>query len=335
MGNNGDRKDGKDTVFCFNADTGNEIWSYTYACPLEPKYYEGGTLATPTVDGDVVYTISKMGDLFCFNAATGKIIWQKQVNKDFGCALPTWHFAGSPMPVDDLLIFNLGDAGLALNKKNGQLVWQNGKDACGYATPVPYVADGQKCVVIFGKDTVVGVRFSDGKILWKHEHKTKHDVNASDPILSGDEVFVSSGYGRGCGKFKVAGSQATQVWANEDMRNHMNCSMLWKGHIYGIDEAGGGQLKCLSFADGSVKWSEKSTGKGALMMSSDGRMIIMSDKSELIIAKADPQEFKLIARSQILPRAKCWTTPVLANGKIYARNNKPGDLVCVDVSGKN
>jgi outer membrane protein assembly factor BamB len=331
MGNNR----GKDTVFCFNAETGDEIWSHSYTCPLEPKWYEGGTLSTPTVDGDVVYTLSKMGDLFCFKAATGDIVWQKQLVKQLGFKLPTWHLSSSGLVLGEMLIFNLGDAGLALNKKNGEVIWDNGKGVCGYATPVPYTMDGQKCVAIFGKDTVMGVRVSDGKVLWKHAHKTKHDVNAADPIISGNEVFISSGYGRGCQKIRISGSNVTQVWENKEMRNHMNCSMLYKGHIYGMDE---GQLRCLSWADGSVKWTEKSTGKGALMMSTDGRMIIMSDRSELIIAKADPSEFKLIARAEIMPEKwKCWTTPVLANGRIYARNvdrKEPGYLVCVDVSGK-
>ena len=83
--------------------------------------------------------------------------------------------------------------------------------------------------------------------------------------------------------------------------------------------------------DGAEQWQDKSMGKGALMMSGDGRLIIMSDKSELVIAQAKPDKLDVLARSQILPKAKCWTTPVLANGRIYARNT-PGDFVCIDVS---
>ena len=109
----------------------------------------------------------------------------------------------------------------------------------------------------------------------------------------------------------------------------MNCSMYWKGYLYGFDES---KLTCLDFKDGSIKWSDGSLGKGALMMSTDGRMIIISDKGELAIANADPEKFDVISRAQILPESKCWTTPILANGRIYARNAK-GDIVCVDVSG--
>ena len=108
----------------------------------------------------------------------------------------------------------------------------------------------------------------------------------------------------------------------------MNCTMLYKGNLYGFDE---NKLKCLDFRTGKEKWSEGSLGKGALMMTTDGRMIIMSDQSELAIARADPSGFKAIARAQILPKGKCWTVPTLANGRIYARNTR-GDVVCIDVS---
>jgi hypothetical protein len=142
-------------------------------------------------------------------------------------------------------------------------------------------------------------------------------------------VFASSGYNRGCILIDVAGGTPEKVYDNRNMRNHMNCSMLYQGNIYGFDE---NKLTCMDFKTGEEKWSEGSFGKGALMMSMDGRMIIMSDKGELGIAKADPSGFKSIARAQILPKRKCWTVPVLANEKIYARN-AAGDVVCVDVGG--
>jgi outer membrane protein assembly factor BamB len=83
MGNTGRKGDKKehDIVFCLDANTGREIWTHIYPCPLQPKSYEGGTLSTPTVDGNVVYTISKMGHLFCLKAATGEVVWQKNMNR--------------------------------------------------------------------------------------------------------------------------------------------------------------------------------------------------------------------------------------------------------------
>jgi len=328
-GNSGEKSGARDTVFCVDANTGKQIWAHTFDCPLQAKYYEGGTLASPTVDGKVVYTISKMGDMFCLDAATGKVIWNKQANKEYGFEFPTWHFSGSPLVMGDLLYFNLGTAGAAIDKNTGKLLWDNGKGACGYATPLPCKIDGEDCLAIAASATVVGVSPAGGKILWEYPFVNKHKVSAADPVVSGNSVFVSSGYNRGCVKIDIAGGKATKKWDNRVMRNHMNCSMLWKGHLYGFDES---TLKCISFEDSTEKWSEGSFGKGALMMTTDGRMIIMSDKGELAIAQADASGFKTIARAQILPRTKCWTVPVLANGKIYVRN-AAGDVACVDVGG--
>ncbi len=189
--------------------------------------------------------------------------------------------------------------------------------------------DGQKCVAIFGASHIIGVRISDGKVLWKSFFENEHKVNAADPIIIGNEVFISNGYNYGCAKIRVTGGNTEILWKNRNMRNHMNCSMYFKGYLYGFDE---NTLTCLDFEDGSIKWTDRSFGKGALMMSTDGRMIIISDKGELAIARANPKKFDLISRAQILPRSKCWTIPILANGKIYARNAR-GDMVCVDVSG--
>ncbi|MBN1123525.1 MAG: PQQ-binding-like beta-propeller repeat protein [Sedimentisphaerales bacterium] len=316
-----------DVVWCFDAATGKEIWAHKYACPLEAKYYDGGTLSTPTVDGDKVYTLSKMGDLFCLDAGTGKVIWQKQVNKDLGMKLPTWHFSSSGLVQGDLIIFNLGAAGLAFNKNTGDVVWSSDKSECGYATPVPYSVGGTDYVAIFGKNTLMGVAVKDGTKAWESAWETKYDVNASDPIISGNLVFISSGYNRGCSIVRFSGNKVETVWENRELRNHMNCSMLWKGYLYGFDE---GELKCLDTKDGSTQWSDKSMGKGALMMSADGRLIIASEKGELVIAKAASDAFMPPARAQILSKTRCWTMPVLANGRIYMRNAK-GEMACVEV----
>lgn len=317
-----------DAVYCFDARTGEELWKHSYPCPLQPKWYEGGTLSTPTVDAGKVYTLSKMGDFFCLDAKTGKVLWQKQLNKELGFELPTWHFASSPLVVDDKVVLNIGTAGLALNKSTGEVVWQSGKGKCGYATPVPFTMDDKPGLAMFGEVTLVAVRAADGKQLWQYPWKTENEVNAADPIIVGNQVFVSSGYNRGCGLIEVAGDQAKRLWENKGLAMQINSPILRDDCVYGFDES---VFKCLKLQDGSQQWQDKSLGKGSLMMSADGRLILMGEKGELVVAKADPQKFDVVARAQILPKSKCWTSPVLANGRIYTRNTA-GDFVCVDVS---
>jgi outer membrane protein assembly factor BamB len=330
MGNHGQEEvQQQDTIYCFDAATGKTLWKHTYPCPRLPKYYEGGTLATPTVDGKVVYTVSKMGDLFCLEAATGKLIWEQQLNRELGFMLPTWHFAGSPLVEGDRLILNIGSAGAALDKRTGKLIWENGKDVCGYATPVPATIDGEKCVVLCGADSVLGVRINDGMILWRYPFFNKHKATTANPVVHADEVFASCAYGRGCAKIRIANGRVTQVFDNTVMRNFQSCSVLWKGYLYGFDE---NRLKCIDFRDSCEQWNERGMGKGSLALCADGRMIVMGDMGEMVIARANPRSFEVIARAQILPRSTCRTVAVISNGRIYARNAK-GDLVCLDVRG--
>ncbi|MHC4995739.1 MAG: PQQ-binding-like beta-propeller repeat protein, partial [Planctomycetota bacterium] len=328
MGNSTDANDNEvDTVFCFDAETGKLIWKHTYPCNLQPLYYEGGTLSTPAVDGDAVYTLSKFGDLFRFEAATGKITWEVNVRKDLGFDIPTWSYSSAALIDGDRLILNLGDAGAAIDKHTGRLLWHNGKGVCGYATPVEAVIEGQRCFVIGGATHVIGIRADDGKVLWKHPFENKHKATAADPIIRGNEVFASHAYDGGSLKLKIENNKPRVVFENRVMRTLMSNDVLWGDQIYGFDEY---DLKCIDFADSKERWDHRGFGKGSLSMSADGRMLIMSERGELIIAQANTDEFKLLARAQVLPKSMCRTTPVLANGLIYARNAN-GDLACIDV----
>ena len=328
MGNQGEEEEQQeDTVYCFDAETGELLWKHTYHCPSLPKYYEGGTLATPTVDGGVLYTLSKMGDLFCLQADTGKVLWEQQLNRELGFTLPTWHFSGSPLILAERLILNVGSACAAFNKQTGELIWENGKDICGYSTPVPAVVDGHDCVVFCGADSIMGVRIVDGELLWRYPFFNKHKATTADVIVHNDEVFASCAYGRGCVKIRITSGQVTQVFDSTVMSNLQSCSVLWQGDVYGFDER---LFKCIEFKDGGERWNEAGMGKGSLSMCADGRMLIMSDTAELVIARANPDAFETIGRARVLPRSMCRTVPVLSNGRIYIRNAN-GDVACLDV----
>ncbi|UCG46839.1 MAG: PQQ-binding-like beta-propeller repeat protein [Phycisphaerales bacterium] len=324
MGNISDN----DVLYCFDAATGEQIWKKSYPCPLFKKNHEGGPSATPTVDGQRIYTFSKNGDAVCFNAADGEIIWHKKLTRELGVKHPTWYFASSPFIVDDMVILNAGTAGVALNKADGKLIWQNGKGPAGYATAVPFNMGGKKCVAMFIEKDLVGLEAATGRQLWKFPWKTSYEVNAADPIISGDTVFISSGYNRGCALLRMTPDRVEQLWQNKNMRNHFNSTVLWNGHFYGVDD---NQLACLDYKTGQKKWSHRGLGKGSLMIA-DGKLIILSERGKLVIARAWPDGFEELASAQVLS-GKCWTVPVLANGRIYARNAN-GQLVCVDVSGK-
>ncbi len=331
MGNSGrGRGIEKDTIFCFDALTGKNLWSYSYESKLDPKYYDGGTSATPTIDGNHVFTLSKDGLLICFEASNGKVVWQKSVGKAIKSKRPMWGYASSPLVIDKSLFVNVGTYGTCLDKKTGEVIWETGKEASGYSSFVPYVRGGQDELVLFAAEEVVGINPKDGKKQWGYPWKTKYGVNSADPILLGDKVFISSGYDRGCALLKVDGAKITKIWENKNMCNHFNACVLIDGYLYGFSgNTGRGTLRCLEMATGKMKWEEKSFGGFGALQAIGKKLLIISNQGELVVADSNPENFTEIARAQVTG-PKCWTTPVLSNGRVYCRNSR-GDLICLDL----
>ncbi len=327
MGN----RDNQDTVYCFDAASGQVLWKHSYPSKLDPKYYDGGPSATPTIDAGRVYTLSKEGQVFCLEAADGKVVWSVNLAKELDAKVPTWGFSSSPVILGNTVFVNVGTRGTALDKATGNVLWTTGKEAAGYSSFVPFTIGGTRGLALFTAQSVAAVDPETGKELWSFPWKTSYDVNAADPIVAGDHVLISSGYNHGAALLKIVDGKPVRVWENKRMRNQHNNSVLIDGALYGIDgDDSKAELKCLDFKTGEVKWTEKGLGKGALM-AADGKLIILAEKGELVIAAADPTAFKPLARWQVLG-GRCWTMPVLSHGRIYCRN-AAGDLVCVDVSG--
>jgi outer membrane protein assembly factor BamB len=318
--------DKTDTVVCLDASSGEQLWTFSYSEKRAPKYYEGGPSATPTVDGDHVFTLSKSGRIHCLAAADGTVVWMRDLAEELDLKAPKWGFAGSPLVQDHRVILNAGNTGVALDKGTGKTLWSSGEGPPGYSTPVPFIHGDEHCVALMGREEFLAVRVEDGRVVWRHPWETGPDVNAADPLVIGDgRFFISSGYGHGCALVKVEADQPRVLWENKDMRSHFASPVLWKEHLYGVDNK---QLVCLDLVSGGVEWTERSVGKGSLMMAG-GLMIVLSDKGELSIVAPSPTEFEVLSRAQVLG-GKCWTVPVLSNGRIYCRNAR-GALVCLDV----
>ncbi len=321
--------DEMDTVFCFDANTGKVLWKHSYPSELGDKYFDGGTTGAPTIDGDRLFWLSRWGDTFCFNAADGKVIWNKNVQTETKARLPDWGFSGAPLVLGDKLILNVGDAGLALDKKTGAIVWQSAPKAAGYSTPLP-VKQGDALLVVLGSaQSYVAVNPKDGKEAWRIRWLTQYGVNASDPIIDGDQVFLSSGYGKGAALFKPGEAAPVEVWKSKALRTQLNGAVLYKGHLYGVDgdTTEKASLKCLDFATGTEKWKQTGFGSGGIIIA-DGKIVALSGAGELMIGPATPDGFKPASRAQVLG-GQCWTAPVLANGFIHCRNSR-GDIVVVN-----
>jgi outer membrane protein assembly factor BamB len=319
--------DERDSIVCLDAETGRVAWTHAYAAEIGDKFFEGGPTSTPAVDGGRVYAVARAGEVFCLDAATGKVVWSTNFAEAAGVPAPGWGFGGSPVVHGSLLLLNAGEAGVALEKDTGRLLWKSAAKEAGYSTPL--VALGKQLLLGSGR-SYLAVDPASGKELWRIRWVTEYGCNAADPVVDGARAFVSSGYGRGGALLELGDGEPKTLWQNKALRTQMNPAVLVGGHLYGID--GDAEkpcaLKCLEFATGAEKWSRPLSGPGALV-AADGKLVVLDARGELLVGPASPAGFEPTARAQVLS-GKCWTAPVLANGRIFCRNAE-GRVVCLDV----
>jgi len=316
----------KDTIWCLDAATGEAIWHHTYEAALNPQYYEGGPGATPTVHEGKVFTISKWGDVFCLDAAKGKMIWEHHLKKD-EIHTNRWGFAGSPLIWKDFVILNAGSSGVALDLASGRIAWMNGTNAAGYASPVLFKSGEKEVVLIFAAKHLVAVDPQTGSELWRFPFETGYDTNNTDPLVNDDTIFISS-YNRGCLLLRVKDGKPEEVYANKNLFNHLSAGIVIGDNLYAF--SGEARMKtdfrCIHLPTGEVKWSRPDPAFGSLICAK-GKLLILTEKGELLLAEPSPKDLKVLGRSQVLG-GLCWTPPSLANGKLFVRNSK-GDLLCL------
>jgi outer membrane protein assembly factor BamB len=322
--------DNVQTLFAFDAADGKPLWKHAWPSELGDKFYEGGPGSTVVVEGERLYVQAHWGDVLCLEAATGKVLWKTEVEKEAGAETPDWGYNGSPVIHGDLLLLNVGDAGAALEKATGKLAWKSAPRKAGYSTPLPLKIGGKELAVLGSSRSYVAVDPRTGKEAWRIPWRTEYGVNSADPVLHGDQLFLSSGYGYGCGLFRVGEGEPRELWKSKTLRAHMHPPILAGGHVYGMDGQSNTKtaLICVDLATSKATWTFPTQDVGAVS-AADGKLLLITGTGELVVGPISPEGFKPTARAQVLD-GRCWTVPVLANGRIYVRN-AAGDVACLDV----
>jgi outer membrane protein assembly factor BamB len=327
MGN----KNNEDTVWCFDANTGEPVWHHSYAAQLNPQWYEGGLGSTPTVDGNRVVTISKWGDVFCFDAAKHTVLWQRDLRRD-GVKTNRWGFAGSPLMWGRAVILNAGSAGVALDRETGDIIWSNGTNAAGYASPTRFETGSADAVLIFAAKHLVALEAQSGRELWRQFWETGWDTNITDPLVWRERIFISS-FSRGCALLSVQDGKPEVLYTNTVMHMHLSPGVVVGDYLYAFNGEAkqDTDLRCLYLPTGELKWVRKDPAFGSMILAG-GKLLLLSDKGELLLAEASPAECKVLARAKVLSGV-CWTPPALANGRLYVRNAR-GELRCLELEAR-
>jgi outer membrane protein assembly factor BamB len=330
-----------EVVWALSETDGKELW----AARLGPAFVQGmpqgkeGTGCTPTVDGDRLYVEGLGGDVACLQAADGKILWQVSLTRDFGGKAPTWRFNESPLVDGDKVIVTPGgpDATLAaLDKLTGKVLWKSqvpDSPGASYASVIAIDFDGQRQYVQLTAKTLVGVAASDGKFLWRYDKPAnRNGINCSTPLYQDGLVFAASAYGAGGGAVKLSkdadgGIKAEEVYFSKKMQNHHGGMILLDVALYGANGGNeGGSLVCLDFQTGNVLWDGRDNPggrapKGSLTFA-DGRLYYRSEEGPVLLIEPNPKQYVVCGRFDQPDRTKqpAWTHPVVANGKLYLRD---------------
>ena len=316
MGLRGDRE----YVIAFDVATGKQAWATAHGGAYRDSRGDGPR-GTPTVDGDTLYALGGNGDLSAMDARTGRIIWTMNVLEKFGGSNLQWGISESPLVIGDKLLVNAGGPNasvIALNKKDGSLIWKSQSDKAGYSSAMPVKINNTTQVVFFTDRRAVGLDPNSGKLLWEYQRASNDVANVATPVVRGNRIFLSSDYGTGAGLVEVkADGTAAEVYFTKEMRNHHSSSILIGDYLYGFSSA---MLTAMRFDNGEVAWRDRSVGKGSLVFA-DGNLYAFSENGVVGLVEASPAGYKEKGRFRIQQGSlPTWTHPVIAGGRLYLRD---------------
>ena len=339
-----------EVVWALSETDGKEVWVTRLGPAFKQVAPQGkeGPACTPTVDGERLYVEGLGGAVACLQAKDGKILWQHSLTGDFGGSVPRWSYRESPLVDGDKVIYTPGgkDAILvALDKLTGKTIWKSqvpGGPGAAYASAIAIDFDGQRQYVQLTAKTLVGVAASDGNFLWRYDRPANGmGINCSPPLHHEGLVFAASAYGAGGGLVKLSKDangavKAEEIYFSKKMQNHHGGMIVFKGCLYGANGGNeGGSLVCLDFQTGNVLWDGRDSGapKGSLALA-DGRLYYRAENGTILLIEPDAKQYVERGRFDQPDRSKqpAWTHPVIANGKLYLRDQDV--LLCYDVKAK-
>jgi outer membrane protein assembly factor BamB len=330
-----------------DAASGKELWAAPLTVAKYDKGGEDGTTenkggdgprSTPVVAGNTVFVLSSQLALRAFDVGTGAPRWTVDIKANHEGRNIQWQNAASPLLEGGLLFVGGGGPGqslLAVDPASGKVVWKAFDEKITHATPVAATIHGQRQVIFFLQSGLLSVEPRTGRELWRYNFPYKVSTAAS-PVVSGDIVYCSAGYGVGAGAVRIAkagaGFTATEIYrmpGNQPLANHWSTPVVKDGYMYGMfqfKEYGKGPVKCVNIATGEVKWTKEGFGPGHVVLMGN-EVVALSDAGEIVRFAAEPSAYKELSRQKVL-EGKCWTTPSISGGRLFVRSTK--EAACLE-----
>jgi len=344
-------------VHCFDAMTGERIWSYGYESIYKKVGYPNGPRASVTINDGRAYSLGSMGHLFCFDAAKGNVLWSRNLYNEYKIRLPIWGIAASPLVEKDLVILQIGGADnaclVAFDKLTGKEKWRSLNDKASYSAPIIIEQAGKRVLICWTGENVAGLDPLTGKLHWKHPFvPVRMVLNIATPVFDGQHLFVS-GFYDGSLFLRVNPDELSvkQIWRrrgqSEKNTDSLHCCIstpiIQGDYIYGVDSYG--ELRCLDIKTGDRIWESleatpKDRWSNIHMVRHEDKVWMFNERGELIISKLSPEGFHEISRTKLIEpttgqlnrrgEGVCWSHPAYAYKHIYIRNDK--EIVCADLS---
>lgn len=334
---------GQERVEAIDLATGKSNWKTDF-----PASYRGGIdpdvgpRCVPVIHDGTIYVYGAGGAVHAVELATGKARWTRELLADYRGDEGYFGAGSTPLVADGKLLVNVGGregAGIvALELATGRTAWQATDEGASYSSPILGKIGARPAAIFVTRLNCVAVSPATGDVLFRLPFgKRGPTVNAANPVLVGDQLFLTASYNIGGQLYKVAADSPRPVWSNdESLSSQYATAVVVDGHLYGThgrEDAGRGELRCVRLADGKVSWSEADFGVANLIVAGDKFLAVRTD-GKVVLAKVDPKKFIPLATAT----ASADTTralPALASGRLLLRTNVrggDGELLCLDVT---
>jgi outer membrane protein assembly factor BamB len=319
------REKDNEVVRCLDLADGKETWrSEPYPAPFKPGPGDGfniGPRSTPAVAGGRVFALGISGILSCLDAGTGKMLWRRDYQ-------PYYNRSGnSPLVADGLCIAHMGTGkagGLrAFDAATGDVRWCFDHDNPAASSPILVDLAGERQVVTFTRNELLGVSFATGKLLWRIRCSHDYFENCVTPVRYKD-LLIAPGRMEPPRAFRLEkgdkGIQAKEVWKAKGAQEYMSTPVVAGDWLFGFSDQNMGHLFCLDARTGETLWqTDGRLGGYASILNAGSVWLVLTNKGQLIVVKPSGTGYDTIAEYKVSDR-QTWAHPVFLGDRILIKD---------------